>query len=78
MYQPTAVSGVVDFAAMSGPVDFLRSSLSKKSRVNPRNWIVFILLAADWRSMPFALTRLFQRMIRESVRQILRTRERSQ
>lgn len=66
--QPTGVSGAVDFDA-SGPVDVLRRGLSKKSRVNPFSWIVFILLAADRRSMPFALIKLFQRIGRELLRQ---------
>jgi GT2 family glycosyltransferase len=78
VYQPTGPSGRVDFAAGSRPIDLLRRSLSKKSRVNPVNFVVFILLAADWRSMPIALTKLFQRMYREAVRQIFHAGERTQ
>lgn len=67
-HQPTGVSGAVDFGA-SGPLDLLRRGLSKKSRVNPVNWVVFILLAADRRSLPFALMKLCQRLGRELWRQ---------
>ncbi len=67
--QQTGVSGAVDFGAASGPLDILRRGLSKKSRVNPVNWIVFILLAADMRVLPASLMRLFQRIGREVLEQ---------
>lgn len=68
--QPTGVSGAVDFGTASGPLEILRRGLAKKSRVNPVNWVIFILLAADRRSLPAALMRLFQRIGREVVRQL--------
>ncbi|MGQ0577421.1 MAG: glycosyltransferase family 2 protein [Betaproteobacteria bacterium] len=67
--QQTGISGAVDFAAASGPLDILRLGLSKKSRVNPFNWFIFILLAADMRALPGSLTRLFQRIGREVMEQ---------
>jgi GT2 family glycosyltransferase len=76
--QATGVSGHVDWTAPLSPLAFLRLSVSKKSRVNPFSWIVFVLLASDWRSMPFALYRLFERMFREVRQQAFRKRNRIQ
>jgi len=67
--QQTGVSGAVDFAAASGPVEFMRRGLSRKSRVNPVDWVVFILLAAEMRDLPTGLMRLFQRIGREMIKQ---------
>ena len=74
--QQTGVAGAVDFGAASGPLDILRRGLSKKSRVNPVNWIIFILLAADLRALPSSLTRLFQRVGREVIEQFGHRRRR--
>jgi GT2 family glycosyltransferase len=68
--QQTGVSGAVDFDAASGALDILRRGLSKKSRVNPFNWVIFILLAADMRTLPTSLMRLFQRIGREVIEQV--------
>jgi GT2 family glycosyltransferase len=74
VYQPTGVSGHVDLSAPLGPMEFIRRSFSRKSRVNPVSWVVFVLLASDWRSMPFALFRLMRRMLREAWRQTFRSK----
>ncbi|MEK6208865.1 MAG: glycosyltransferase [Pseudomonadota bacterium] len=74
--QQTGVSGAVDFGAASGPLDILRRGLSKKSRVNPVNWVIFILLAADMRTLPSSLMRLFQRIGREVIDQFGHRRRR--
>ena len=74
--QQTGVSGAVDFGAASGPLDILRRGLSKKSRVNPVNWVIFILLAADMRTLPSSLMRLFQRIGREVIEQFGHRRRR--
>jgi GT2 family glycosyltransferase len=67
--QQTGVSGAVDFGAASGPLDILRRGLSRKSRVNPFDWVIFILLASDWRSLGPGVMRLLQRIGREIVEQ---------
>jgi GT2 family glycosyltransferase len=67
--QPTGVSGGVDFGTASGPLDMLRRGLAKKSRINPVNWVIFIVLASDWRSLAPGLMRLLQRIGREIVEQ---------
>ena len=67
--QPTGVSGAVNFGTASGPVEMLRRGLAKKSRVNPVNWVIFLLLASDWRSMAPGLMRLFQRIGNEVIEQ---------
>jgi hypothetical protein len=74
--QETGISGAVDFDAASGPLDILRRGLSKKSRVNPFNWVIFILLAADMRALPTSLMRLFQRIGREVIEQFGHRRRR--
>lgn len=63
--QPTGVSGAVDFGTASGPVGMLRLGMGKKSRVNPVNWAIFILLASDWRTLAPGLMRLLRRIGRE-------------
>ncbi len=72
--QQTGVSGAVDFDAASGTIDLLRRGIAKKSRVNPFNWVIFILLAADMRSLPTSLMRLLQRIGREIIAQFRRQR----
>jgi len=67
--QQTGVSGSVDFDAALGTFDLLRRGIAKKSRVNPFNWVIFILLAADMRSLPTSLMRLLQRIGREIIAQ---------
>lgn len=74
--QATGVSGAVDFGTASGPLEILRRGLAKKSRVNPVNWVIFIFLAADGRSLPAALMRLFQRIGREVIGQFCHRGER--
>lgn len=69
VYQSTGVSGHVELSVPLGLREFLRRSFSRKSRVNPVSWFVFIVLASDWRSMPFALARLIRRMSGELWRQ---------
>jgi len=70
--QQTGVSGAVDFDAAAGTFDILRRGLSTKSRVNPVHWVMFVLLASDWRSLAPGLMRLFQRMVREVCQQVFR------